>query len=58
MMEEEIVPATRKGLSAFIYTQLSDVEGECNGLITFDRKIEKMSREKLKTLHDSIGIEE
>lgn len=58
MMEEEIKPAIRKGLSAFIYTQLSDVEGECNGLVTFDRKIEKINREKLKLIHESIKIED
>jgi hypothetical protein len=30
------------GLSAVIYTQLSDVETECNGLVTYDRAVLKM----------------
>ena len=30
------------GLSAVIYTQLTDVETECNGLLTYDREICKM----------------
>lgn len=28
----------KKGLSAAVYTQLTDVEGELNGLITYDRR--------------------
>ena len=31
-----------RGLSAVIYTQTSDVETECNGLLTYDRAVEKM----------------
>lgn len=31
-----------KGLSAAVYTQLADVEGEANGWLTYDRKIEKL----------------
>jgi hypothetical protein len=30
------------GLSAAVYTQTSDVETECNGLLTYDRKVSKM----------------
>ena len=39
---EEVVPCARKGLCAAIYTQLSDVEDEINGLVTYDRKAEKL----------------
>ncbi len=39
---EEIVPAAEKGLCASIYTQVSDVEDEINGLLTYDRKVEKL----------------
>lgn len=38
------------GLSAAIYTQTTDVEGEVNGLITYDREVVKMAPEKLKSL--------
>jgi hexosaminidase len=31
-----------KGLSAVIYTQLTDVETECNGLLTYDREVSKI----------------
>jgi len=38
LFEREIIPAIPKGLSATVYTQLSDVEGEVNGLLTYDRE--------------------
>ena len=41
----------RNGLSAAVYTQTTDVEGEINGLMTYDRKVIKMPAEKLKELH-------
>ena len=44
---EEVLPCVRKGLCAAIYTQVSDVEDEINGLVTYDRKVEKMNPEKM-----------
>jgi hypothetical protein len=32
-----------KGLAGFVYTQLADVEEETNGLLTYDRKINKLT---------------
>jgi beta-galactosidase/beta-glucuronidase len=40
-----------KGLSAAVYTQTTDVEGEVNGLMTYDRKIIKIPVEVLRELH-------
>ena len=37
-----IVPAIEKGLCGAIYTQISDVEDEINGLLTYDRKVCKV----------------
>ncbi len=37
-----------RGLSAAVYTQTTDCEVECNGLMTYDRKIVKMPVDKLK----------
>ncbi|MEO6915341.1 MAG: beta-galactosidase, partial [Chitinophagaceae bacterium] len=48
---EEMV---RQGLSAAVYTQTTDVEGETNGLMTYDRKVVKMPEAKLKALHDRL----
>jgi beta-galactosidase/beta-glucuronidase len=53
---EQIEPAMDDGLAATIYTQLSDVEDELNGLLTWDREVLKIPaevvRETLARLHD------
>lgn len=45
-MEEEIELLREKGLCAAVYTQLTDIEEEVNGLLTYDRKISKLEIEK------------
>lgn len=45
-----------KGLSAFIYTQLSDVEDELNGFITYDREVVKVDINKIKALNDEVHL--
>ena len=47
MYRRDIIPAKKLGLAAAIYTQLSDVEDELNGLITYDRKVIKMDKERI-----------
>ena len=42
LYREEIEPLKERGLCAAIYTQLSDVEDETNGLLTYDRKVKKL----------------
>ena len=42
---KEILPCVRKGLCGSIYTQVSDVEDEINGLTTYDRRVEKLQPE-------------
>ena len=44
---EEVVPSIRRGLCASIYTQVSDVEDEINGLLTYDRKVSKLTPETM-----------
>ena len=44
LYKEEIEPLKARGLSAAIYTQLSDVEDETNGLLTYDREIKKVEK--------------
>lgn len=44
-------PMRYKGLSAAVYTQTTDVEGEVNGLLTYDRKVIKMNTDLLRILH-------
>ena len=43
-----------QGLSAAIYTQTTDVEGEVNGLISYDRKDVKVPVELMRILHDKL----
>ena len=50
MCEGMIGPYIRKGLCGFVYTQLSDVENEINGLYTYDREIVKVDIDKLKEI--------
>jgi|TARA_Y100000310_G_scaffold284166_1_gene306769 beta-galactosidase/beta-glucuronidase len=42
------------GVCGAIYTQTSDVEGEINGLLTYDRKVEKLTRKWLFEVHKSL----
>ena len=47
----EVLPAIeRSGLSAAVYTQLSDVEDETNGLITYDRRSIKVNEKLMKKI--------
>lgn len=50
LYDGEIRPAVRQGLCAAVFTQLTDVEDEQNGLITYDRAVIKIAPEKMKTL--------
>ena len=40
-------PAIKKGLSATVYTQVSDVEFEVNGILTYDREIVKIDEQTI-----------
>ena len=42
-----VLPAAPKGMCGCIYTQLSDVEDEINGLYTYDRKVCKVDKERI-----------
>ena len=62
LYEKEIMPSIPKGVSALIYTQVSDVEDETNGLVTYDRQVIKPDVEEtkavMKKLSDSIRLTE
>ena len=51
---EEIIPNAKKGLCAAIYTQVSDVEDEINGLVTYDRKVEKVDPAKMLPIAEAL----
>ena len=53
MYENMILPFIKDGVCGCIYTQLSDVEDEINGLYTYDRKVCKVNKDKMRKLADS-----
>lgn len=52
LYQEQIAPAKRQGLAAAVYTQLSDVEDELNGWMTYDRRVVKIAPEILRRIVD------
>ena len=48
----------RKGLSGYVYTQLCDVEQETNGILTYDRRVNKLETVRLEDLHTDEEAEE
>ena len=52
LIKREIYPNIEKGLCASVYTQLSDVEGEINGFLTYDRKVIKVDVDVIKKAND------
>jgi beta-galactosidase/beta-glucuronidase len=51
---QKLEPLAKQGLAAAIYTQTTDVEGEVNGLMTYDRKVVKYDAAKLAEWHRRI----
>lgn len=51
---EQIVPLAEQGLSAAVYTQLSDVEDEINGLVSYDRKVLKVKPEEFADISEKL----
>ncbi len=55
---EEIIPAAHMGLSGAIYTQVSDVEDETNGLLTYDRAVLKADADRMLNIASQLTITE
>ncbi len=49
-----LVDLKQRGIAAGVYTQTTDVEGEINGLVTYDREEIKIPAEQLKRMHESL----
>ena len=56
LFEKQIIPNIKKGLSATVYTQVSDVEFEVNGILTYDRAIVKVDEATLKELNSKMKL--
>ncbi|MBQ7785874.1 MAG: glycoside hydrolase family 2 [Clostridia bacterium] len=51
LWDEEIYPNLKNGLSAAIYTQVSDVEEEINGVFTYDREVVKLQEDVVQEIN-------
>ncbi|MFI9030806.1 PA14 domain-containing protein [Streptomyces sp. NPDC053560] len=51
---DEVHKLACKGGNGAVYTQISDVEGELNGLLTYDRKVVKPDVKRLKAAHEAL----
>lgn len=56
LYELQIIPKIKRGLSALVYTQVSDVEFEVNGIMTYDRAIVKVDEETVKEINSKIKL--
>ena len=54
-LHEPLADAVGQGLGATVYTQLSDVEDELNGLVTYDREVLKIPAEVVRRVTRSLN---
>ncbi len=54
LYDDMIIPGIKAGVAGCIYTQLSDVEDEINGIYTYDREVLKADKSKLVAVRDRI----
>lgn len=54
LWEQELIPNIKNGLSATVYTQVSDVEEEVNGLVTYDRREVKVMEQEIKDVNQKL----
>lgn len=51
---DQLILLIKQGVCGAVYTQTTDVEGEVNGLMTYDRKVVKMNEEKLREINTKV----
>ena len=54
LYDKSVRALVEKGASGFVYTQVSDVEDEINGLFTYDRQLVKIDCERLKKINNDL----
>ena len=54
LFDKQIIPLVDKGLCGTIYTQVSDVENEYNGIYTYDRKVLKIEESVIKEINNAL----
>lgn len=53
----QVIPAIKKGLCATVYTQVSDVEFEVNGMLTYDREIIKLDEDTVIEMNEKMKFD-
>jgi hypothetical protein len=51
---KKLKPLIAKGLCGAIYTQVSDVEEEINGFVTYDRRVQKVDTATMREINDKL----
>lgn len=54
LYRRDVIRLIPEGLSAAVFTQLSDVEDEVNGLVTYDRKVLKVDEQMMKDINKQV----
>ena len=54
LYREQVLPAVKNGLCAAVYTQVSDVEDETNGILSYDRKVCKLEEAPMRALAEEL----
>ena len=54
--EKTIIPQIKDGLAATVYTQVTDVEDELNGILTYDRKVVKIDEATIKDINRRVKL--
>lgn len=54
LFETDVLANIKEGLAGSIYTQVADVQDECNGLLTADRRLMKIDERRLIKINDKI----
>ena len=55
LYDTEVRELVKRGASAFVYTQVSDVEDEINGFVTYDRDVVKVDTDRLKKINEDLS---
>ena len=54
LYQTEVKDLVETGASAFVYTQVSDVEDEINGFVTYDRQVVKIDTDRLRKINKNL----
>ena len=57
LFDLDVIPFISRGLCGSVYTQLSDVENELNGIITYDRQVVKLPADRMLELAEKLKDE-